>query len=117
MGFFKKEKSAAAEALLAEDGDVSSKLQKIAEHLVMLEQKLDTLLSQSRDRKPFNPQYNRHGQANGPYRGQRPYGQRDNRHTGPHAAPRPYRSGGHSGGHQSQGNFQKKVVPTQQPTH
>ena len=37
------------------DGDVSEQLKKIAEQLVFLEKKLDTLLEQSRNRKPFTP--------------------------------------------------------------
>lgn len=87
MSFFKKDKSGES----GDSSDIHSQIRKIADHLVFLEKKIDTLLEQSRGRKPFSNNggfnrgfqnrnggghrnHNNHGHSNG--------GGRDNRGSG-----------------------------------
>ena len=84
------------------EADVSAQLKKIADHLVFLEKKIDTLLEKSQDRKPYAsqgyPSGNRSYGGGGNYRpggnresyGQKSYGpgRGDHRPAGGHYGPR-----------------------------
>ncbi len=117
MSFFKKDKSASGDS-----SDLPTQLRKIADHLVFLEKKIDTLLEQSRNRRPFsnnggggfnrgfqnrpNGGRNNHGSQNRPNNHQgnggkpqygRPHSARDSRFEGGpregNRENRPYRDG------------------------
>ena len=118
MSLFKKDKSDGnvSEPNSSQNLDVASQLKKIADHLVFLEKKLDTLLGQSGPRKPFGNRpggsgfsSNRDPRDN--YRANRYDGRRHSRpghhSSGQHSAG-PHSPGQHSG---SGGNFQRKFTP------
>ena len=99
--------------------DVAAQLKRIADHLGFLEKKLDTLLEQSQNRKPFNQGFG----GDRPNRGYRPnrgpgYPSRhagqsgyasSNRYQG-NRGPRPEPNGNRTE-HSPSGHYQKKYVP------
>ena len=69
--------------------DLSAQIKKIADHLVFLEKKLDTLLEQRQERRPFPPKFG----GNREFSGQR--GNNFNRQDKPHYGPPRRPGGGH----------------------
>ena len=102
MSFFKKDKSEGnvSHSVSFENLDLPAQLKKIADHLVFLEKKLDTLLEKSGNRKPYSGGY-----GNSSFSGNRD--PRDNYRTNRYQGRRPQRQGHSSGG----GNFPKKFSP------
>ncbi len=95
--------------------DVAAQLKRIADHLGFLEKKLDTLLEQSQNRRPFNTGFG----GDRPNRGYRPnrpgYPSRHSSHDPAgryqgHRGPRTEHNGNRSE-HGPSGNYQKKYVP------
>jgi hypothetical protein len=99
MGLFKKKDNEGVDSQ-GENLDAASQLKKIADHLVFLERKLDTILDQIGGRRNFNPRHQGGGSYSGSgqrdprdhYRqGRRPYGQQRHRPGGGHNSGNRYR--------------------------
>lgn len=122
MGLFKKQKTEGESFNSSESGDMSvqGQLKKIADHLVFLEKKIDSIIEQSRNQQPRRPFGQRFGNSSGNYRpGPSAYnprggGNRYGNSQGSYNNSRPNHSHSRpSGGHQqhnsqSQGGFQKR---------
>jgi hypothetical protein len=121
MGLFKKQKNEAETFTPSDSSDnsVQGQLKKIADHLVFLEKKIDSILEQSRNQQQRRPFGQRFGNSSGNYRpGPTAYnprgGNRYGHSQGSYGNARPHGSQARQGGHQSynsqsgQGGFQKK---------
>ncbi len=111
MTVLKKEKAQAHPAATAETADTGEKsqLERIAEHLVFLEKKLDTILEQMRNQaqqqqqRPPRPSFQGPGGSRPPYGQNRPYqGRPQGSHQGGYRPNNKY--GGHFQGGNSYGN-------------
>jgi hypothetical protein len=114
VGIFKKQKHEGSPAGLVIDPDnsVSGQLKKISEHLVFLEKKVDMLLSQTRQQRPYSSSgYNSQGNYSRP---RSAYGHGQPHRSGGYGRHQGQNRGhaGHSGhsGHSPSGHFQKKFV-------
>ena len=92
--------------------DVAAQLKRIADHLGFLEKKLDTLLEQSQNRKPFNQGFG----GDRPNRGYRPnrgpgYPSRHAGQSGYASSNRYQGNRGNRTEHSPSGHYQKKYSP------
>ncbi|MBI3316202.1 MAG: hypothetical protein HYZ87_04435 [Candidatus Omnitrophica bacterium] len=116
MGLFKKEKHEGRTAglVIDQDNSVSGQLKKISEHLVFLEKKVDMLLNQSRQQRPFSGSGYNQGNYSRP-RSAYGHGQPN---RGGFGRPQQGSGRGHYGhsshsGPSHSGHFQKKFVSPQ----